>query len=55
MKSAQMKGYGGSDIIEVNQADSVPDLSSEKVLVTVKAAGVNPIDRKITGRAVINL
>ena len=47
MKSAQMKGYGGSDVIEIIQTDSVPDPSSGKVLVNVKAAGVNPIDWKI--------
>jgi NADPH:quinone reductase-like Zn-dependent oxidoreductase len=39
-----MKGYGGSDVIEVIQNVSVPDPSGGKVLVTVKAAGVNPID-----------
>lgn len=47
MKSAQMKGYGGSHVIEINQNVSVPDPSGGKVLVTVKAAGVNPIDWKI--------
>jgi alcohol dehydrogenase len=47
MKSVQMKGYGGSDVIEINQTDSVPDPSGGKILVTVKAAGVNPIDWKI--------
>lgn len=47
MKSVQMKDYGGSDVIEINQTDSMSDPSSGKVLVTVKAAGVNPIDWKI--------
>src|SRR5690606_28819616 len=47
MKSAQMRGYGGSDVIVINQNVSLPDPSSEKVLVNVKAAGVNPIDWKI--------
>lgn len=42
-----MKGYGSSDVIVINQNVSVPDPSAEKVLVTVKAAGVNPIDWKI--------
>jgi NADPH:quinone reductase-like Zn-dependent oxidoreductase len=41
-----MKGYGGSDVIEINRNNSVPDPSGGKVLVTVKAAGVNPIDWK---------
>ncbi len=47
MKSAQMRGYGGSDVIVINQNVSLPDPSREKVLVNVKAAGVNPIDWKI--------
>ncbi len=47
MKSAQMRRYGGSDVIVINQNTSLPDPSSEKVLVTVKAAGVNPVDWKI--------
>jgi len=42
-----MRGYGGSDVIVINQNVSLPDPSSEKVLVNVKAAGVNPIDWKI--------
>jgi alcohol dehydrogenase len=48
MKSAQIKRYGGSEVVEVNQSTPVPnDPSAGKVLVTVKAAGVNPADWKV--------
>ncbi|MDQ4066912.1 MAG: NADP-dependent oxidoreductase [Thermoproteota archaeon] len=48
MKSAQIKSYGGSEVVEINQ--STPALngpSAGKVLVTIKAAGVNPADWKV--------
>jgi alcohol dehydrogenase len=48
MKSAQMKGYGSSEVIEINRNTPAPnDPSDGKVLVNVKAAGVNPADWKI--------
>ena len=47
MKSAQIKNYGGSEVIEINQSTSEPTVSSGKVLVIIKAAGVNPVDWKI--------
>ncbi len=47
MKSAQIKRYGGSDVIEINQATSTPNLAAGNVLVEIKAAGINPIDWKI--------
>ena len=46
MKSAQINKYGSSDVIEINQNAPEPTLSSGKVLVSIKAAGVNPVDRK---------
>jgi alcohol dehydrogenase len=47
MKSAQITRYGNtSEVIEIRQT-STPDLSTGKVLVQVKAAGINPIDWKI--------
>jgi NADPH:quinone reductase-like Zn-dependent oxidoreductase len=47
MKSIQIKRYGGSDVIEVNDKASIPSPSAGKVLVNVKASGVNPVDWKI--------
>jgi alcohol dehydrogenase len=43
-----MKGYGSSEVVAINRNAAAPnDPSDEKVLVKVKAAGVNPIDWKI--------
>jgi alcohol dehydrogenase len=47
MKSAQINKYGSSEVIEINQSTSEPIVSSGKVLVIIKAAGVNPADWKI--------
>jgi alcohol dehydrogenase len=47
MKSAQINKYGGSEVIEINQNTSAPTVSAGKVLVMIKAAGVNPADWKI--------
>ena len=47
MKSAQINKYGSSEVVEINQNTPEPTLSSGKVLVTIKAAGVNPADWKI--------
>jgi alcohol dehydrogenase len=47
MKSIQIKKYGGSDVVEVNKTASVSSISSGKILVNVKASGVNPSDWKI--------
>jgi alcohol dehydrogenase len=47
MKSAQMKSYGGSEVIEIKSAPSLNDPSAGKVLVIIKAAGVNPADWKV--------
>src|SRR5712691_6144639 len=47
MKSIQINRYGGSDVIEVKNSASAPNVSSGKILVNVKAAGVNPADWKI--------
>src|ERR671914_1074813 len=48
MKSSQIKRYGGSEVVEINQSAPSPNDPSEgKVLVSVKAAGVNPSDWKL--------
>jgi alcohol dehydrogenase len=47
MKSAQIERYGSSEVIEINKNTPVPNISPGKVLVIIKAAGVNPIDWKI--------
>jgi alcohol dehydrogenase len=48
MRSAQIKKYGSSEEVEeINQNAPEPIVSAGKVLVTVKAAGVNPADWKI--------
>jgi NADPH:quinone reductase-like Zn-dependent oxidoreductase len=47
MKSAQINKYGSSEVIEINQSTSELTVSSGKVLVIIKAAGVNPVDWKI--------
>lgn len=47
MKSAQINKYGSSEVIEINQSTPEPTLTPGKVLVTIKAAGVNPADWKI--------
>ena len=50
MKSARIKGYGStSDVIEIDQNTPTPNEPSEgKVVVRVKAAGVNPTDWKLS-------
>ncbi|TVP41046.1 NADP-dependent oxidoreductase [Candidatus Nitrosocosmicus arcticus] len=47
MKSVQINKYGGSDVIEINKNTEMPNISSDRVLVSIKAAGVNPVDWKI--------
>ena len=48
MKAAQISSYGDSEVVEINQSASSPNDPSEgKVLVSVKAAGVNPSDWKL--------
>ena len=47
MKAVQIKRYGGSEVIEINQSIPEPAVSAGKVLVSVKAASVNPADWKI--------
>jgi NADPH:quinone reductase-like Zn-dependent oxidoreductase len=47
MKSVQINRYGGSEVVEINKGIPEPTVSAGKVLLNVKAAGVNPADWKI--------
>lgn len=47
MKVIQIKKYGSNDVVEVNETAPAPSLSSGKILVNIKASGVNPVDWKI--------
>src|ERR671938_2129496 len=47
MKSAQIKRYGSSEVIEINQIKAPSSPPEGKVLVDIKTAGINPIDWKI--------
>ena len=48
MKSARIKTYGDSEVLEINQSTpSLNDPPEAMILVTVKAAGVNPSDWKL--------
>jgi alcohol dehydrogenase len=48
MKAAQIKMYGDSEVVEINQTTpSLNDPFVGKVLVSIKAAGVNPADWKV--------
>src|SRR3954468_15069629 len=47
MKSAQINRYGSSEVIEINQNSPSLNISSRKILIDVKAAGMNPVDWKI--------
>ena len=47
MKSIQINSYGGNDVVDINNDVPIPKVSTSKVLVEVKASGVNPVDWKI--------
>jgi alcohol dehydrogenase len=46
MRSAQINGYGDTGVITINETSS-PSVTPGKVLVEVKAAGLNPFDWKV--------
>ena len=47
MKAAQIRKYGSSEVVEINNDAPVPGISNGQILVEVYAAGVNPVDWKI--------
>jgi NADPH:quinone reductase-like Zn-dependent oxidoreductase len=47
MKRAQIRKYGGKEVVEFDENAPKPPLSKGQILVEVYAAGVNPIDWKI--------
>lgn len=47
MKAAQIKEYGGPDVIEINENVPMPSVTPGKVLVKVHAVGLNPFDGKL--------
>jgi len=47
MKAAQIRKYGSSEVVEINNNAPVPSISQGQILVEVYAAGVNPVDWKI--------
>ena len=47
MKSIQINKYGGSDVVYTKDDVPMPKVSAGKVLVEVRASGVNPVDWKI--------
>lgn len=48
MKAAQINTYGGSDVVEITNQAPKPTVTKESLLVEVHAAGVNPVDWKIS-------
>ena len=47
MKRAEIRKYGGMEVVEINENAPEPLVSKGKLLVEVHAAGVNPIDWKV--------
>lgn len=47
MKAAQIREYGGKDVLQVTDNAPEPSAGSGQVLVEVRAAGVNPFDWKV--------
>ena len=47
MKAAQIKNYGGSEVVEINNNAPKPSVIPGRLLIEVNAAGLNPVDWKI--------
>ena len=47
MKALQIKGFGDSSVLELNDDVEIPTPAKNEVLIKVKSAAVNPVDWKI--------
>ncbi len=47
MKAIQINGYGGDEVVVIRSGLSKPVVSPGKLLIKMRAAGVNPVDWKI--------
>src|SRR5260370_37032839 len=47
MKTIQMTGYGGTEVLTLNDAVQKPSPKNGQILVEVYAAGINPFDWKL--------
>ena len=47
MKAVQINNYGGVEVLEINGNVQTPNSSSDRILIEVYAAGINPIDWKV--------
>ena len=44
MKSDQIKEYGSSKVVEINESAPTPNVSTGKILVIVNPAGLKSVD-----------
>ena len=55
MKSAQINNYGSRQAIKINNSTIEPSVDPGRVLVAIKASGVNHVDLKISEGLVYQL
>ncbi len=54
MKAVQFHQYGGPEVLRIVDVEE-PHAGDGQIRVAVKAAGVNPIDRKLRSRALAQM